>query len=491
MTALGATRIGESCFTLWDGMGGRGVAVWLLGLSLWIVGPAAAQEPAPADTMDIRTTASDTTTAAVCTEALAAAEAAYLNREYATAVAEASACAERRDASDDDRVAAYRLMGLAFLRQNALAQARSALISLLSIDPTYAADPVSDPPAYALFVSMVRQDVRPEAQVGATPLAPPSDGVNGIRIRFRDRGFERLNGIKMTLWRPRDANRRNGWINGLSIGVPLGGASRVRGIGVGVIGIDGRKTFRGIGVGGIGLAAGRYTGIGVAGLGQLVRERFTGIGASGLGATGRGSLRGLMIGGLGQGVAGSISGLQVGGLGVIGYESIRGISVGGLGVGSWQENVYGVQAAGLGVGARGNIAGITVGPAGVLSGGAITGLTTSGVFIGAAGRIRGVQVAGATAFGAEVQGITVAPVVAGGTDIGLIAAPAYYRGGRDGSMTGLSISTFNHVRGEQRGLTIGLFNYARTLSGVQIGVLNYAANNPTFLQLVPGVNLNL
>jgi hypothetical protein len=461
--------------------------IWgLLGLSLLLAAPASAQEGAPADT-----TASGPTSAAVCTEALAAAEAAYLNREYSTAVAEASACAERRDASDDDRVAAYRLMGLAFLRQNALMQARSALINLLSIDPTYAADPVEDPPAYALFVSMVRQDVRPEAQAGSTPMAPPSDGVNGVRIRFRDRGFERLNGVKMTLWRPREAARGSGWVNGITVGMPLGGASRVRGIGVGLVGIDGRRTFHGIGAGGIGLAAGRYTGIGVAGLGLLVRERFTGIGVSGLGATGRGSLRGLMIGGLGQGVTGSVSGLQVGGLGVVGYGSVRGISVGGLGVGSWQENVYGIQVAGLGVGARENIAGVTVAPAGVLSGANITGITTSGIFIRGVERIRGLQAAGAGVFGAELQGITVGAVVAGGTDLGLIAAPAYYRGGSDGAMTGVSVSAFNHVRGEQRGLTIGLFNYAQTLSGIQIGALNYAANNPTFLRLLPGINLNL
>lgn len=441
--------------------------------------PASAQESASSDT---------TEAAPSCAQELQAAEEAYLNREYQAAVRAASACAEKGGVSDPERVQAYRLMGLAFLRQNALVQARSAIINLLAIAPDYAADPVEDPPAYTLFVSMVRQDVRPET--GGVSAAPTT-GVNGIRVRFRDRGFERLNGIKVTLWRPRHAESMTGWVNGLTVGVPFGGAHHVRGIGVGVIGIDGRATFRGIGVGGIGLAAGRYTGLGVAGLGLLIRERFTGIGVSGLGAGGGGSLRGVMVGGLGHGVSGSISGVQVGGLGVLGFGSVRGISVGGVGVASWEEHVYGIQVAGVGVGARGNVAGITVGPVGVLSGGTITGLTAAGVFGRAGERMRGVQAAGAGLLGAQMQGITAAPVVVGGDDLGLIAAPAYYRGGDDGELTGLSISAFNHVRGDQRGVTIGLFNYAQNLSGIQIGALNYAANNPPFLRLLPGLNLNL
>jgi hypothetical protein len=46
------------------------------------------------------------------------------------------------------------------------------------------------------------------------------------------------------------------------------------------------------------------------------------------------------------------------------------------------------------------------------------------------------------------------------------------------------------VRGRQRGLTIGLFNYATHLSGAQLGLLNYAGNNPRFLRLLPGLNLS-
>ncbi len=453
--------------------------------------PAAAQ--VPPDTTNADTTAADPTaadaTAPACEATLAAAEQAYRNRDYAAAVAEASACVEQEGVPDTERVAAYRLMGLAFLRQNALLQARAAIINLLSIEPTYAADPVEDPPNYSLFVSMVRQGVRPMATSAAG--SRPTSGGNGIRVRYRDRGFERLNGIKVTLWRPRAPERQAGWVNGLTVGLPLSGASRVRGIGVGVIGIDGRRAMRGVGVGGVGLAAGRYTGLAVSGLGLLVRERFTGIGVSGLGTAGRGALRGILVGGLGHGVTGSITGVQVGGLGVVGFGPVRGISVGGLGVGSWEADVAGIQVGGLGVGARTTLTGLTVGPVGVLSGGALTGLTASGGVVWSGGRIRGIQTAGAGVFGAALQGITAAPVVAGGTDIGLIAAPAYYRGGAKGSMTGLAVSAFNHVRGRQRGLTIGLINYAETLRGIQIGVLNYAANNPRFLRLLPGINLNL
>ena len=47
-----------------------------------------------------------------------------------------------------------------------------------------------------------------------------------------------------------------------------------------------------------------------------------------------------------------------------------------------------------------------------------------------------------------------------------------------GTLTGVSVSAVNYVDGTQRGLSIGLFNYAETLHGVQLGLLNYAGNNP-------------
>jgi len=41
------------------------------------------------------------------------------------------------------------------------------------------------------------------------------------------------------------------------------------------------------------------------------------------------------------------------------------------------------------------------------------------------------------------------------------------------------------------GLQIGLINAAGLLHGVQIGILNYAGNNPSWARILPLVNLNL
>ena len=59
---------------------------------------------------------------------------------------------------------------------------------------------------------------------------------------------------------------------------------------------------------------------------------------------------------------------------------------------------------------------------------------------------------------------------------GLMIAPIYFKIPRDGRANGVNISAYNDVRGTQQGLAIGLFNYARHLDGVQVGILNYAAN---------------
>lgn len=43
----------------------------------------------------------------------------------------------------------------------------------------------------------------------------------------------------------------------------------------------------------------------------------------------------------------------------------------------------------------------------------------------------------------------------------------------------------------QTGITIGVLNVAKELRGIQIGLLNYAANNPPPFRWLPVLNLNL
>lgn len=112
--------------------------------------------------------------AAQCADTLSAAEAAYRNQDFQNAIELASECTDQRIVEDTTAIQAHRLVALASLRQGDLVQARTAIISILGIDPTYTADPVNDPPSYDLFVSQVRENVAPESP-DEEPTETPAD----------------------------------------------------------------------------------------------------------------------------------------------------------------------------------------------------------------------------------------------------------------------------------------------------------------------------
>jgi len=87
-----------------------------------------------------------------------------------------------------------------------------------------------------------------------------------------------------------------------------------------------------------------------------------------------------------------------------------------------------------------------------------------------------------------VRGAIVA-LAAGSQEVtGVVLAPAYFDLDPQGSITGVSVSAFNRIRGEQHGLAIGVFNYTPSLHGVQVGLINWAGNNPSGLKLLPILN---
>jgi len=301
--------------------------------------------------------------------------------------------------------------------------------------------------------------------------------INGLRFNYRDRGLERVNGLNLTLWRPYDteAHDPTGIVNGLAVGLPLTGAGSIHGLGVGLFGVEADASLRGLAVGGLGAGVG---------------EDFTGIGVGGLGVGSGENLRGVAVGGLGVGAGEDIHGVMAGGLGVGAGETLTGLVVGGLGVGAG-EDVRGIMAGGLGVGAGENVTGLSVALVGVGAGETITGVAVSGVGLGAGNRMQGVFAAGVGAAAPSIVGLTAGAAIGSEHYTGMALAPAYFRITDGGRLRGGSVSAFNHVKGTQRGLTIGLFNFARVLNGVQLGVLNYAGNNPRWLRLLPGLNVNL
>lgn len=261
--------------------------------------------------------------------------------------------------------------------------------------------------------------------------------VDGLRLNFRDTAPFTVHGVNATVWTPGEGAK--GTVDGVALGLPATGASVIRGLALG-----------------FGFGADReIDGLGIAILG----------GGSG------GALRGVFAGGLGFGAGGDLDGIAVAGLGIGCGGQARGILVGGLGVGTGGD-LRGVALGGLGVGAGGDLRGVALAGLGIGSGGSIEGVAVAGLGVGAP-RIRGLAAA----------------LAVGGQDIvGLALAPAYFHIEPSGSMTGVSLSAFNRIRGEQRGVAIGIVNYTPSLHGVQIGLINWAGNNPSGLKLLPIAN---
>jgi hypothetical protein len=268
-----------------------------------------------------------------------------------------------------------------------------------------------------------------------------SPRIIGVRLNYRDRAPYRVYGLAATIWSPRE-HPSPGAVDGVLLGLPVAVAGDVRGLGLG-IGVGAERSFDGLGLGLLGVGAG-------------------------------GRLRGIHLSAVGVGAGGALDGLGFGLVGVGAGDRIRGIAIGGLGAGAGGD-VTGVVLGGLGAGAGGRIRGLAVGGLGVGSGKAIEGIALSIGGVGAP----------------SVRGLAVALGV-GGRDVkGIAIAPAYLYVERGGALTGVAVSAFNRVLGEQRGLTIGIVNYAASLSGVQLGLLNYAGNNRPGLRLLPLANVHL
>lgn len=303
--------------------------------------------------------------------------------------------------------------------------------------------------------------------------------VRGVRLNFRDRNLDRVEGINATIWYPYD-DARSSEVKGLALGLPTTGAHQISGAGVGVFGVGTEEEFHGLGVGLLGV-----------GTGGDAKGVFLG----GLGVGAGGDVTGLTFGGLGAGAGGNVKGITIGLLGVGAGGNVTGITFGGLGAGGG-GNVKGLTAGALGAGAGGNITGITIGGLGAGAGGDITGLTIGVLGAGAGGALRGVTIAGLGAGAPYVRGIVLSVLVAGGHDVkGGVLAPAYFKiesdddgRGELGRVSGVTVSSFNHIKGEQFGLSLGLINFAWKLNGVQIGLINIANRSRSGIRVLPLVN---
>jgi hypothetical protein len=281
---------------------------------------------------------------------------------------------------------------------------------------------------------------------------------HGVRFNLVDDDVERLDGLTFTFWRPRDNPRAE--VNGLAFGVVGPSAGRLRGVALGGFGIQAHE-ISGVAVAGI--------GIGVGGLREDDTYAFGGTGRSigiligGVGVGGE-RLGGLAIGGIGVG-GNAMLGIALGGVGV-GVDDLRGLAIGGIGVGG--ERVRGIAIGGIGMGAD-RFTGLGIGGLGV-GADQLTGICIGGIGAGA-DRFTGLGIGGVGLGAERFRGIGLAGGMLRAVDFGGLGAAAYCRTTR-----------------RQEGVTIALLNIARELHGVQVGVLNWAGNNPRGLRLLPVLN---
>jgi hypothetical protein len=99
----------------------------------------------------------------VCDAALEAAAAQYRDGAFQETIRLASSCLDQGNVATGDARAAYRLLVLTYLKQDDLPSARKAAVNLLGVDPDYTPDPVANPPDYVSLLSVVRQEIGPEA----------------------------------------------------------------------------------------------------------------------------------------------------------------------------------------------------------------------------------------------------------------------------------------------------------------------------------------
>jgi hypothetical protein len=339
--------------------------------------------------------------------------------------------------------------------------------------------------------------------------------VNGLRFNFRDDRMRLVRGMNATIWSPYP-DSWGGTVRGLALGLPLTGARDVSGVGVGVFGVGAARDFSGIGVALGGVGAGRdVSGIVIAGIGAGAGGNMTGFTFGGVGAGAGGDMKGITIGIIGAGAGRDMRGFTFGGIGAGAGRDMNGITIGGIGAGAGGNmtgfsfafigagaghDMKGISIGGVGAGAGHDMTGLTMSVIGAGAGHDATGVTIGGIGAGAGGTFRGLVIGGVGAGAPKLRGIALG-LSAGGHDVRAgVIAPVYFKvvAKRDratwedyedyGYVKGITLSSWNHIRGEQHGLSIGLLNTAWELNGVQLGVLNYAHNNPKGLRLLPIFN---
>jgi competence protein ComEA len=111
-----------------------------------------------------------------CTLLLAEAEARYYAQDYTAVEPLVASCVHRREADAAEVTRGYRLLALAFIKQDLLAEAQVTIVKLLGANIRYEPDPVQDLPLYVALVTAVKDQLR---VVDTLPAVTQAGGVAG------------------------------------------------------------------------------------------------------------------------------------------------------------------------------------------------------------------------------------------------------------------------------------------------------------------------
>jgi len=106
---------------------------------------------------------------AQCDKELAEAEQKYNSGQFDEAIQLISGCLEKPTITENEKKQAYRLLGLTYIAQDYLKEAKAAVRRLLDLIPNYKADTVQDPPTFANLVEEVRNEMASESEPVQTP----------------------------------------------------------------------------------------------------------------------------------------------------------------------------------------------------------------------------------------------------------------------------------------------------------------------------------
>ena len=107
----------------------------------------------------------------LCEVALAEARERYVEQQFAAVESLVDTCVAWPEASTLQVQQAYRLLALAFIRQDMIREAQTTVLKLLGVAYDYRPDVIQDPPVYVALVASVQEQLR----VASSPATAPGE----------------------------------------------------------------------------------------------------------------------------------------------------------------------------------------------------------------------------------------------------------------------------------------------------------------------------